>query len=169
METPPQIAHRFREVMLDGTWIANTNFQHQLVPVTWRQAIRPVGPLNTIARLTFHINYYIAGVLNVLQGGDLEIRDRYSFDLPPITRAEQWQQLRSDLLRNAETFAAEVEKMPPEKLEAPFVQEKYGTYRRNLEGMIEHAYYHLGQISLIRKMIDGGFSVVPDTPDPEIV
>ena len=27
------------------------------------------------------------------------------------------------------------------------------TYLRNIEGVIEHSYYHLGQISLIRKLI----------------
>jgi len=35
----------------------------------------------SIAALTFHINYYVAGVLNVFQGGKLEIRDKYSFDM----------------------------------------------------------------------------------------
>lgn len=35
----------------------------------------------------------------------------------------------------------------------PFIDEKYGTVLRNIEGVIEHSYYHLGQISLIRKMI----------------
>ena len=34
-----------------------------------------------------------------------------------------------------------------------FVYEKYGSYLRNIEGVIEHSYYHLGQVSLIRKMI----------------
>ncbi|MCB0595975.1 MAG: hypothetical protein H6557_25915 [Lewinellaceae bacterium] len=56
---------------------------------------------------------------------------------------------------NAEKFADHVENMPDEKLEEVFVDEKYGTYRRNIEGVIEHSYYHLGQISLIRKMILG--------------
>jgi hypothetical protein len=31
--------------------------------------------------------------------------------------------------------------------------EQYGTWQRNLEAVIEHSYYHLGQIILIRKMI----------------
>ena len=46
--------------------------------------------------------------------------------------------------------------MTEEKLEEIFVDEKYGTYKRNIEGMIEHCYYHLGQISLINKMIKEG-------------
>ena len=34
-----------------------------------------------------------------------------------------------------------------------FVDEKYGTFQRNIEAMIEHSYYHLGQIVLIKKML----------------
>ncbi len=36
MENPNEIANRFREVLLDGTWIANTNYQDQLSNVTWQ-------------------------------------------------------------------------------------------------------------------------------------
>ena len=43
--------------------------------------------------------------------------------------------------------------MPEDQLEAVFTDEKYGKYRRNLEGMIEHSYYHLGQVTIIKKMI----------------
>ncbi|MFZ1786844.1 MAG: hypothetical protein WAT92_00975 [Saprospiraceae bacterium] len=50
-------------------------------------------------------------------------------------------------------MASHVERMTPQELDAIFVLEKYGTYRRNIEGMIEHAYYHLWQISMIKKMI----------------
>lgn len=43
--------------------------------------------------------------------------------------------------------------MSVEKLNLPFVNEKYGTYLRNIDGLIEHSYYHLGQITLIKKLI----------------
>ncbi len=154
MENSHQLAHRFREVLLNGKWIANTNFKEQLSATTWKEATQKIGSLNTIAALTFHINYYIAGVLNVFEGGALEIRDRYSFDMPEIRSQEDWEKLVNDLLSNAEKFASHVERMPEEKLEAVFTDAKYGTYRRNIEGMIEHSYYHLGQISLIKKLIE---------------
>ncbi len=57
METSNQIANRFREVLLNGKWIANTNFQEQLNTITWQQATTKIGSLNTIAALTYHINY----------------------------------------------------------------------------------------------------------------
>ena len=44
-------------------------------------------------------------------------------------------------------------KVPDEKLDEPFVKEQYGSCRRNIEGMIEYCYYHLGQISLIKKLL----------------
>ena len=153
VENSNQIANRFREVLLKGKWIANTNFKDQLSDVTWKQATNKIGSLNTIAALAYHINYYIAGVLNVFEGGSLEIRDKFSFDLQEIKSKQDWDSLLSKLWANAEKFARHVELMSDEKLEEFFVDEKYGSYRRNIEGIIEHSYYHLGQISLIKKMI----------------
>lgn len=153
MEPSKQLAKRFREVLLDGKWIALTNFKDQLFKVDWKQATKKTGSLNTIAALTYHVNYYISGVLNVFEGGKLEIRDKYSFDLPPILSKAEWDNLVNDLLSNSEKFATHIEQMSTEQLEAPFVDEQYGSYRRNIEGMIEHSYYHLGQISLLRKLV----------------
>jgi len=149
------IANRLREVLLTGHWIANTNYQELLLGLTWQQATQKVGSLNTIAALTFHINYYMAGILHLFNGGALEIRDKFSFDLPPITSKEDWDKLLHELLDNAEKFANHVEQMPDEDLDKPFADEHYGTYLRNFEGVIEHSYYHLGQISLIKKLIPG--------------
>lgn len=147
------LASRLREVLLDGHWIANTNYKEQLQSINWKQAIQKVGNLNTIAALTFHINYYIEGLLNVFNGGKLEISDKYSFDLPGIKTEQDWNQLVSTFLHNATIFASKVEQMEDTLFDQPFVDEKYGSYQRNIEGVIEHSYYHLGQVSLIRKMI----------------
>ena len=146
-------ANRLREVLLDGHWIANTNYRQQLTNTSWQQATQMVGSLNTIAALTYHINYYLAGLLQVLKGGKLEMSDKYSFDVPPITSEADWNHLVDTFLANAESFVSEMELIPETMLEEPFVQEKYGSWARNLEGVIEHSYYHLGQISLIKKLL----------------
>jgi len=153
MENSNQIAGRFKDVILDGKWIANTNYKELLMSVTWQQAIMKIGSLNTIAALAFHINYYIEGILNVFEGGKLEIRDKYSFDLPPIESKEDWDNLLSNLWTNAEKYTKYVRAMSDDQLGSVFVDAKYGSYRRNIEGTIEHSYYHLGQVSLIKKMI----------------
>jgi uncharacterized damage-inducible protein DinB len=153
MKNPDQIAIRFREVLLNGKWVANTNYKDLLSSLTWEQATCKVKSLNTIADLSNHINYYIKGILNVFDGGSLEIHDKYSFDSPQVRSKEDWSNLLNDMWENTEKFANHIEAMSDEKLEEIFVDEKYGTYKRNIEGMIEHCYYHLGQISLIKKVI----------------
>src|SRR5690606_7238058 len=147
------IASRLREVLLNGQWIANTNFKEQIQSVNWKQACIKVGNLNTIAALTYHINYYLVGLLNAFQKGKLEISDKFSFDLPPINSESDWNKMVADFLSNSEKFADWVEQMEESIFDQPFIDEKYGTFLRNIEGVIEHSYYHLGQISLIRKMI----------------
>ena len=152
MKLSTQIAKRFREVHLNGDWVA-TNLKTQLSDVSWEQATTKVGTLNTIAALAFHINYYVAGLVKVFEGGSLDIRDKYSFDLPPINSQIDWEKLLSKMWSDAEKFANLVEQMPDEKLAEDFFDEKYGNYRRNIDAMIEHSYYHLGQIVLIKKML----------------
>lgn len=125
----------------------------QLKDISLEQATAKVGSLNTIAMLTFHIDYYIAGLINVFEGGDLEIRDQFSFDLPSIESQEKWEELLHKLWNDSEKFAVLLEQMPDYKMNEVFVDKKYGTYVRNIDGMIEHAYYHLGQITLIKKLI----------------
>lgn len=149
------IANRFREVILTGTWIANTNFKHQLVNLDWETATAKIESLNTIAVLAQHIHYYINGINKVFKGGTLDIRDKFSFDFPLIESQEDWGNFLSRFWNDSEEFANLIEQMPENKLEQAFVDEKYGSYQRNIDAMIEHSYYHLGQIVLIKKMLSG--------------
>lgn len=153
MERNKELANRLSEVLLNGYWIANTNYKSQLQIINWRQATQKIENLNTIASLTFHINYYLAGIINVFEGGRLEIKDKYSFNIPLIESQKDWEKLVDEFLVNSEMFIECIHKRPDSKLDEPFVNEKYGTYLRNIEGVIEHCYYHLGQISLLKKLI----------------
>ena len=153
MKLTAQMANQFREVHLDGMWVVATNLKAQLSDVTWKQATTKIGPLNTIAALAFHINYYVAGLVKVLEGGPLDIRDKYSFDLPPIESEKDWEKLLNKMWSDAEKFASLLEQMPDHKLEEGFVDEKYGNYYKNIHAIIEHSYYHLGQIVLIKKLL----------------
>ncbi len=147
------IASRLREVLLDGYWVANTNYKEQIKSVNWQQATQKIANLNTIALLTYHINYYLAGLLSAFENGKLEISDKYSFDLPEITSEIEWNNLVAEFLSNSEKFVEKVEQMDDSQFDKPFIDEKYGTFLRNIECVIEHSYYHLGQISLIKKMV----------------
>ena len=147
------LADSLREVLLDGKWVTGTNVRAEIIDLDWKTATTSVDNLNSIADLTFHINYYIAGVLNVFQGGELEIKDKYSFDYEPIESQADWERLINTFSKDAEQFIGTVEKMTDEDLQNIFVKEEYGNYFRTLTVISEHTYYHLGQIMLIKKMI----------------
>ncbi|UOB17858.1 DUF1572 domain-containing protein [Abyssalbus ytuae] len=153
MKKSVQLANRIREVLLNGVWIANTNYKQELSVVDWETAITKINNLNSVATLTYHINYYLAGILNFFEEGKLEISDKYSYEMPAIHSQEEWDTLRNTMFNNARKFADQVALMDDEKLEEVFADKKYGTYLRNIEGVIEHSYYHLGQIVLIKKLI----------------
>lgn len=148
-----QLANRLREVILSGTWIANTNYKHQLEHLDWLAATRKVETLNTVAVLAQHIHYYIHGIKQVFLGGTLDISDKYSFDFPPIENQQQWQHFLDRFWKDSEELASLIEQLPAERLNEAFVDIKYSSYLRNIDAMIEHAYYHLGQIVLIKKLI----------------
>jgi len=154
MENNIEIAKRFKEVILNGTWIANTNFKDQLSGLDYKTATTPFASLNTIAVLAQHIHYYINGMNNVFKGGTLDIKDKFSFDFPPILSQADWEKFLNIFWNDTEEFASWIEKMPVEKLNHFFVDEKYGSYHRNIDAMIEHSYYHLGQIVLIKKLLN---------------
>lgn len=153
MATPTQLAKQFREVYLNGDWIARTNLKAELTDLDWKIATTPLRNLNTIALLTFHLNYYISGILQVVAGGPLDIKDKFSFDAPPITSQEEWEELLKSVWDNAEKLADRLELMTERQLDLPFVKKEYGNYERNITGMIEHGYYHLGQIVLLKKIL----------------
>jgi hypothetical protein len=155
MKSNYELAKRFREVILDGIWVANTNYKDQLTATGWEMATTSFNSLNTIAVLAQHIHYYINGIKNVFEGGNLEIKDKYSFDFAPIQSKADWEDFLSRFWKDAEAFASLIEQMPEEKLSEVFVDEKYGTVQRNIDGMIEHSYYHLGQIVLLKKILFG--------------
>jgi uncharacterized damage-inducible protein DinB len=152
MNLTAQIAKQFREVHFGGNWTASTLKEH-LNDVTWEQATTQVYSFNTIGTLVYHLNYYIRVVSKVFQGQSLDGKDKDSFEHPPITSQNDWEKLLDKTWNDAENFAQLIEQLPENKLWETFVHEKYGTYYRNIHGIIEHTHYHLGQIVLIKKML----------------
>ena len=152
MELTKQLAKHFREVHFGGNW-SWSNLKDNLAGVTWQQATTQVYNLNTIATLVFHCNYYVSAVLKVLQGEPLNAKDEFSFAHPPINSQEEWENMLQKTWTEAEQFATLLEQLPEPKLWEIFSEEKYGNYYLNIQGIIEHTHYHLGQIALIKKII----------------
>ncbi len=104
MQIAQQIARHIREVYFGGNW-TSVNYKEVLAEVGPQQATRKLGSLNTIAVLVFHTNYYVSAITQVLKGEPLTAKDKYSFDLPPITTPEEWTLLLSKSWRDAEELA----------------------------------------------------------------
>ena len=153
MEHNRELAKRFIDVISNNSWVANNSFKNQLTDLPLEVALFKYQSLHSIAALAQHVHYYIAGILNVLNGGNLEIKDAFSFDFNPINTEEDWQNILSVFWADAEEFALKVAALPEEKLSDIFVKEEYGTYHFNINTLIEHSYYHLGQIVLLKKLI----------------
>lgn len=152
MNTTSQIAKHLREVYFGTNWTCS-NLKEHLSDVTWQQAITKVYSFNTIAILTCHIHYYVTAVTKVLEGGVLDSKDELSFGHPPISSAEEWENILNTMWADAEKFAQLIEQLPDEKLWQNISEPKHGIYYRSLHGIIEHANYHLGQIVLIKKIL----------------
>lgn len=154
MTQAQNLAQRCREVFLDGFWIANTNYCHQLSTIPYERICQRVNGCNSIAGITLHIHYYIAGLLRCFDTGVLDISDKYSFSAAVPKTEEAWLIMRDEFFRDSESFVTIIASLSDEQLQATFFRQEYGTYQRNIEAMIEHAYYHLGQITLLAKMAD---------------
>ena len=147
-----QLAQNFRQMHF-GPSLVGSSLQQGLEGLDWKQATTEVEDLNSIAKLVFHINYYISAVLKVLKGGPLDAHDKYSYDLPPIESEADWKKLLDKTWAEAEEFATLVEKLTDEQLAAPMESGKYGNWFKNLLVIHEHSHYHIGQIQLLRKLI----------------
>lgn len=155
MSITAQIAKQLREVHFGDNW-TGVNLKNTIDGITWQQAVTKVHDFNTIAVLMYHINYYVAAVLKVLQGEPLKASDKFAFDAPTISSEADWQNLVNKVMTEAETFAAAIEKLDDNKLPENLADPKYGNYYRNLTGIVEHTHYHLGQIVLIKKILNAG-------------
>ena len=152
MELSTRLAKHFGGIYFGGNW-TDSNLFDSLKDVSWQEAVTQVSNCNTIATLTFHINYFVEAVLKVLEGGPLDAKDKLSFTHPPIESKEDWDNFLEKIWINAKRFAELVEQLPEQKLSKVFVDKKYGDYYSNLTGIIEHSHYHLGQIAILKKLI----------------
>ena len=147
-----QIAKHLREVHFGENWTWS-NYKQLLSDLDYRKATEKHGDLNSIATLTAHATYYVKIQGQVLGGAALEAKDELSFVHPPIHSQSDWEHCLEEIWSNAESLATAIELLPDSRLNEIFVEEKYGSYFRNLHGMIEHLHYHLGQIAILKKLL----------------
>ncbi len=152
MQLNTQLASHFRQMFFGGNWTW-VNLKDTLADVDPLTAGEKPGTVHSISELVFHIHYYVGGVLEVLRGNPLSIKDQYSFPSFPLVSQEEWESLKQRLFTDAESLAVLLEQMPEGRFEEIFTNPKYGNYFRNILGLIEHTHYHLGQIVVIKNLL----------------
>ncbi|GEQ85662.1 hypothetical protein ULMS_11700 [Patiriisocius marinistellae] len=157
MNLSSALGKHFKDVNTGGNWTA-VNLTEVLSGITWQQATQKVGSLNTIYTLVFHINYYVELQLRVLHGKPITGSDKKSFEHPQLTSQKQWEDFLTTVFGNISAMTKKIETLKEKQWGENFANsEKYGSYYRNIQGLIEHHHYHLGQIVLLKKLINNKF------------
>ncbi|MFK7785226.1 MAG: DinB family protein [Crocinitomicaceae bacterium] len=152
MTLTQQIAKHLRDVHYGGNWTAS-NLKDALSDLNWQEATSKVDDFNTIAVLTFHVSYYLDAIIDVVEGRPLTTKDELSFLCPDITSEGEWSALVQSVWDRLEKAASLVEELDDEILSTDFSDKKYGSYFRNVHGLIEHTHYHLGQIVILKRLV----------------
>jgi uncharacterized damage-inducible protein DinB len=152
MKITKQIAEHFHQAYFGGNW-TSSSLKEAVSELNWEDAKAKPDQSNSILGLVFHINYYVHEVGKVLNGGVLEASDKRSFDFPEINNQEEWTSFLNGVWEDGSQFVALIEKLPDSILYENFTDQRYGSYFRNLMGIIEHTHYHVGQIVLLVKQM----------------
>lgn len=151
MSRAKQFSDAIHQVYFGGNW-TEVNLKDTISTFTWQIACRKTEGFNSILALTFHIHYFLKVQLRVLEEGILVGNDSESYKHPDISSQLEWTTLQSNIWNDAERFTELLTKLPESMLDKPFINKKYGTYAYNIQGLIEHTHYHLGQIVILKKV-----------------
>ena len=153
MKTTNQIADHLRQLHFGGNW-TGANLKETLDNMDWRDATKKIGSLHSIATLVFHINFFVDATLYFFEHGKLTAKDQFSFDGPKISSQEHWASFLAKTWDDCEQLAAHIENLEDSVLDEFFFSKENGTYFRCLQGLIEHSHYHLGQIAIIKSILN---------------
>lgn len=107
---------------------------------------------NTIAGLTHHLLYWNKVIMQRMQGDDPFIPDSNGFDVGELTSEEAWQKLVTDVRQSFIDLSTAIRDFPQDRLQ-DLTKSGRSTIADNLYGIIEHAYYHLGQMLIIKNLL----------------
>lgn len=152
MNLSKHLSQHLYQVYFGGNW-TTVNYRDVLADVSWQEATASLKEMNTMATLVQHTFYYTQALKRVLKGEPLAAKDELSFTHPEIQNEEDWLTFKSDLFKDVEDTVHILAAFSDDRWNDWFEEEKYGTYHRNVLGIIEHLHYHLGQLVIIKKLL----------------
>ena len=152
MKLTDHIAQHIIDVHTGDNW-TDVNIKNTLQNISLPEAVTVTrSSANTIAALLHHITFYNEVVLERLKGNNPFISNANGFDVPVLTKENDWLELQEKNYQSAQNLAEAVKQFLEEKLFEPVIPDSSTVYK-TLHGVIEHTHYHLGQIVIIKNLV----------------
>ena len=137
----------------EGNNWTDVSIKDTLAGLSWQQVTTqtPASP-NTIASLVNHLWYWNTIIMERMKGNYPNVPETNGFDVSELHDDADWQILIKKTHQSFINLANAIRQFPEEKLmETP--KTGASTINANLFGIVEHAYYHLGQIVIVKHLV----------------
>jgi uncharacterized damage-inducible protein DinB len=151
-----RIAYALTSAINGDAWYGDS--LHKILGnVTARQAeARPIPNAHSIWEMVLHVEIWVKFCLSAIQGTPIPPWSTMTKeqDWPPVgeTGEPVWQQAVSSFFSSHLKLAEALQRLSDDQLEATAPGRTYNFYQL-FQSMIQHAVYHGGQISLLKKML----------------
>lgn len=113
-------------------------------------SVRPISTAHNIWELVLHLTGWERVVTRRINGEKLTLSDEENFGHIANATETEWQKALHNLRRTHDELIKAVSSLPEEKLNAPVPGKPYDVSFM-LHGAAQHAAYHGGQISLLKR------------------
>jgi uncharacterized damage-inducible protein DinB len=125
--------------------------------ITAKQAqAHPIANAHSVWEIVYHLDAWVKFALAAIHGTPIPKWPGMpkEQDWPPTTASSEdsWQQAMNSLLSNYRKLVQEIKTSTDERLDTAVPGRTYNFYHL-FQSMMQHAVYHSGQISLLKKMI----------------
>ncbi|HEY1869641.1 MAG TPA: DinB family protein [Chitinophagaceae bacterium] len=147
------IATHVTEVYEGNNW-TDVNIADTIKDISWQQAQqKTAGSSNTIASLLHHLYYWNGIIMQRMKGETPVIPEVNGYDVETLSSEADWIALKERTHQSFVELAESVRSFPEEKLLENYTQSIPSSYYRNMQGIVEHAHYHLGQMVILKKLL----------------
>ena len=152
MKITSLIAQHIKEVYEGNNW-TDVNIISTIKNISWQQAQqKTTASPNTIASLLHHLYYWNGIMMQRLKGSNPSVPDINGYNVNPFTSENDWQKLKEKTHESFIQLASMIQHFPEEKLEETYAEGK-SSYYKNFQGIVEHAHYHLGQMVILKNIV----------------
>lgn len=141
-----RIVRQLRDFYSQNNWVTY-NFKDKVLSLPASDVMHNVkGHTHSIAELVAHMMAWRNFVLQKLTGNDeFDIEDNSKDDWPPVT---DWEKLKKEFHEDHYALLDAIESFPSSKLDATVPLRNY-SFRYLINGILEHDFYHSGQIGSV--------------------